>query len=219
MKGKPIGCVTGVLLLALSSGLAPVVRAGDGVVALQTADPACPDDSGDIYVDCGNGTVTDNRTGLVWLKDANCLSAASGGGMVDWHTAMDFVAGLSDRPAGSSAGSDDCGLSDGSSPGEWRLPSVEEWEAMVADAVLLGCNPTITDDQGTGCWISDPLVCVVQGRTCSFSGVESYTYWSSTTSSNYPTGAWQVNLVDGDVHAFDVLKTDNEYFWPVRGGQ
>src|SRR5205085_247574 len=28
------------------------------------------------YFDCGNGTVTDSMTGLIWLKDPNCLPSA-----------------------------------------------------------------------------------------------------------------------------------------------
>ena len=31
----------------------------------------------------GDGTVTDNRTGLVWLRNANCLSSAPGDGEVE----------------------------------------------------------------------------------------------------------------------------------------
>ena len=58
-----------------------VVTAGDGIVALQTADPSCRNNSDNTHIDCGNGTVTDNWTGLVWLKDANCL-----GTVVDWYT-------------------------------------------------------------------------------------------------------------------------------------
>ena len=116
-------CLLCCLLLGVSG-----VWAGDGVVALQTAGTSCADGSGNRYVDCGNGTVTDNETGLVWLANADCL------GSVDWLTASEFVAGLSDKPEGSIAAAHDCGLSDGSSPGEWRLPSMEEWEAMVAEA-------------------------------------------------------------------------------------
>ncbi len=63
---------------------AGAASAGEGVVALQTAAPSCPDDSGYRYVNCRNGTVTDNDTGLVWLRNANCI------GHVDWHTAMAF---------------------------------------------------------------------------------------------------------------------------------
>jgi hypothetical protein len=211
-----------------------VVRASEGLVALQTAAPACPDDSGDIYVDCGNGTVTDNRTGLVWLKQANCLAKCSGGGgqpcaadsdcpvghtcdatFVDWPTAMEFVAGLSDKPATSAAADHDCGLSDGSSPGEWRLPSIEEWEAMVADALgvdgdpnCVSTPPTITNDSGLGCWVSGPS---------SFTGVVASGYWSASNWSNAPHGVWYMALNGGYVSGN--IKINLMYVWPVRGGQ
>jgi Protein of unknown function (DUF1566) len=183
-------------------------RAGDGVVALQTAAASCADPtSTDRYIDCGNGTVTDNTTGLVWLADANCL-----GGFFDWSTAMEFVAGLSDKPVTSAAAAEDCGLSDGSSPGEWRLPSVEEWEAMVADAVG-ACSPTITNDAGDDCW---DAACVTAGA-CSFSGVGSSFYWSASTRLDDPTYAWLMNLLNGVVANDD--KSNGYYVWPVRGGQ
>ncbi|MFQ5525232.1 MAG: DUF1566 domain-containing protein [Thermoanaerobaculia bacterium] len=185
--------------------------AGDGLVALQTADPSCPDGSGNIYVDCGNGTVTDSRTGLIWLQDANCLN-----GTVSWFTAMEFAAGLSDKPAlGLPVAAHDCGLTDGSSPGEWRLPSVAEWDAMIADALGQGGDPdcrasppTITDDSGSGCWVNG---------TSGFSGVQSSGYWSSTTNVTTPANAWGVSLLSGGVgSAFKGLPF---YVWPVRGGQ
>lgn len=165
-------------LLCLLLGGVSGAWAGDGVVALQTAAPSCRNNSSDIYVNCGNGTVTDNRTGLVWLKNANCI------GPLDWHAAMEFVAGLSDKPSSSAAAADDCGLSDGSSPGEWRLPSVEEWEAMIAEA--LSCSPTtITNDSGNDCW---DAACATAGA-CSFSGVVSSFYWSASTLAGNPEGA------------------------------
>ena len=61
-----------------SCDLGGPASAGDGVVALQTAAPTCPDDSGDRYVDCDNGTVTDNETGLVWLANADCFGGWAG---------------------------------------------------------------------------------------------------------------------------------------------
>ncbi|MFQ5525233.1 MAG: DUF1566 domain-containing protein [Thermoanaerobaculia bacterium] len=196
------------LLLACS---VHVAWAGDGVAALQTADASCPDASSNIYVDCGNGTVTDNRTGLVWLRDANCLN-----GTVSWFTAMEFVAGLSDLPpAPFPAASHDCGLSDGSSPGEWRLPSAEEWIAMTANAVgapgdpnCVASPPVITNDSGSGCWVSGPS---------SFSGVEPEDYWSSTTSVTSSSTAWILSLLD-TATGF-ISKTNTRYVWPVRGGQ
>ena len=196
------------LLLYCSSWCASDAWAGDGVGALQTAAASCADDSGDRYVDCGNGTVTDNDTGLVWLANADCMD-----GVFDWFMAMGFAAGLGDNPAGSAAAADDCGLSDGSSAGEWRLPSIEEWEAMVAGASALGCFPKITNDAGDGCWDED---CVTAGA-CSFSGVVSSFYWSASTRVADPTLAWLMNLTSGTLS--NDFKVNDRYIWPVRAGQ
>jgi len=59
--------------------------------------------------DNGNGTVTVN--GLVWLKDARCLGA------MDWNDAMTLPKSLAHGQ---------CGLSDNSKPGDWRLPTIVE---------------------------------------------------------------------------------------------
>lgn len=69
------------------------------------------------FIDNKDGTVTDCLTGLVWLRNANCF------GMMDWKSA---------RLAAKSLKNGDCGsdpaliLSDGSSVGDWRLPTMRE---------------------------------------------------------------------------------------------
>lgn len=63
------------------------------------------------FTDNGDGTVTDMLTGLIWLKDANCLGA------MNWQAALDSVKALA-------AGT--CNLNDGSEVGQWRLPNVKE---------------------------------------------------------------------------------------------
>ena len=51
----------------------------------------------------GDGTITDNLTGLIWLKNANCIGTLSQSfdqdgtpedGQVIWEHALDFVAGI-----------------------------------------------------------------------------------------------------------------------------
>src|SRR5215813_13197991 len=145
------------------------------------------------YVDCGNGTVTDSETGLVWLKQSNCLSSA------DWEAAKKAVAGLKNG---------DCMLTDGSSPGDWRLPTQKEWEAAMDKALMLGCSgPTLTNDAGSGCISAGPS---------SFTGVEADYYWSSTTLEG------QDRAYFGDIdhgHLLNGAYTTSLRVWPVRGGQ
>lgn len=205
-----------IVSLVLVTLVCSAVRAGDGLVALQTAAASCPDDSSDTYVDCGNGTVTDNRSGLVWLVNADCY------GNQTWADAMDIVAGLADEDASLCAEQKlteaecDCALGDGSSPGDWRLPTATEWHAMIADAVALGCindgfgGPSITDDAGSSCW--------QEGPGNSFTGVASAVYWaSSTVTAAGEPSALQVWLFNGVL--LTNPKTDAVHLWPVRGGQ
>jgi hypothetical protein len=153
------------------------------------------------YVDCGNGTVTDSVTGLIWLKRVDCLTSA------DYAAANQAAASLKDG---------DCSLTDGSSAGDWRLPTVDEWSATTARAVINGCtvqnglSPTLTDDSGFQCLSVGPS---------SFVGVASGAsgdYWSSTSIDGNPTTAKLMRLLDG---GFD---SDQKNFsfrvWPVRSG-
>ena len=152
------------------------------------------------FVDCGNGTVQDTQTGLIWLKNANCLPA----GWSDWATASRRAAKLADGTADGNA----CGLSDGSKAGTWRLPTQAEWQALI----LRSCfpspgGPTIPDREGTGCYATGAQWA---------SGVQSGWYWSSTPYANNPDYVWLVNLDDGIVGAN--VKTNADNVWPVRAG-
>jgi len=68
------------------------------------------------FTDNNDGTVTDNKSGLVWLKNANCFDQK------DWSTAMASARYLRNGQ---------CGLRDGSGAGQWRLPSKAEWETLI----------------------------------------------------------------------------------------
>jgi len=68
------------------------------------------------FTDNGNGTVTDNLTGLIWLKNANP------DGTKTWNNAIVYCNSLADGTAG---------LSDASTAGEWRLPNVRELLTLI----------------------------------------------------------------------------------------
>ena len=155
-------------------------------------------DSVNRYVDCGNGTVTDTVTGLIWLKQPNCLPTST------WVDGNQSARGLKDGA---------CGLTDKSSEGDWRLPTKEEWLATIARAVGLGCptlflnTPALTDDAGTGCYNT--------GAGSSFAGVL-FGYWSSTSEQLLPSTAFLVSLPGG--YIIGSVKTTVVGVWPVRGG-
>ena len=89
------------------------------LLALLTAGTAEAETAG--YIDRGDGTVKDTKTGLIWLKNANCLGDLSSG--ISWAEAMGNAESLR---------SGQCGLSDGSVSGDWRLPTLAEWRATTA---------------------------------------------------------------------------------------
>ena len=146
------------------------------------------------FTDNGNGTVTDNLTGLVWLKDANCSSLFA---PLSWTNALAACNGLS-------AGY--CGLTDGSSAGDWRLPNRNELNSLV-DIRYTG--PALCNTSGAGQWASgNPFINV---QSSNF-------YWTSTVLSlSSPAGAWKVGMGVGDLYVS--MTSEALWVWPVRGGQ
>jgi len=129
------------------------------------------------FTDNGNGTVTDNKTGLIWLKNANCFDKQ------DWSTAMNLAKRLKNGQ---------CGLRDGSGTGQWRLPSEEEWEALIDKT---SDNPALP-----------------AGHPFTF--VQFDYYWSSTTYAGNTSDAWNVVLNVG--HMSTNAKKYTNHVWPVR---
>jgi hypothetical protein len=161
----------------------------DLAMAVGNPDPPCADND-NRYVDCGNGTVHDTVTNLIWLKDANCF------GLLDYAAAINAAAGLEDG---------ECGLTDGSSPGDWRLPTEAEWQATLK---LTCTNPALANTPGTGCYSAGPQP---------FTGVQLAHYVSSTASEKWPDTARVVGTWTGGW--VEVQKSQTFYVWPVRAGK
>ena len=150
------------------------------------------------FTDNNNGTVTDNLTGLIWLKNANCAGA-----MENWNTAIDYAAALYDGGTSCFGTGGDCGLSDGSSAGDWRLPNRNEVLSLINIRFI---NPALSDAAGTRPWL--------EGNA--FTGVQSFTYWSSSTNVGRTGFAWGVDFRNGNVVRHD--KSSEMYVWCVRDG-
>jgi hypothetical protein len=128
------------------------------------------------YTDNGDGTVTDHLTGLIWLKNANCFSYRT------WDEALGDSSNLANGQ---------CGLSDGSVAGDWRLPNVREILSLTDFSNYLPSGHLFTYEQHN-------------------------LYWTSTTVSYNSGGAW--HWWSGAGHITPNTK-DNVYcVWPVRGG-
>ncbi|MDL1976142.1 MAG: DUF1566 domain-containing protein [Deltaproteobacteria bacterium] len=78
------------------------------------------------FTDNNDGTVTDNLTGLVWLKDANRF------GSTNWADALIACNALA---------ADGTNLTDGSSAGDWRLPNIKELQSLIDYGSISPCLP------------------------------------------------------------------------------
>ena len=148
----------------------------------------------DRFTDNEDGTVTDNLTELIWLKDASCGDLPhTVEGRANWEDADEAAAALND---------DECGLEDGSVEGDWRLPTKAEWEAFMSAVYK---NPALVNTVGDAQWSEGDAFTGVQ--------FDVYFYWSSTEyeDSGY---AWCAKMRDGSMTwTFDPL---TYYVWPVR---
>jgi hypothetical protein len=78
------------------------------------------------FTDNGDETVTDNLTGLIWLKNASRFGSKT------WSNALNDCNTLAD---------DGTNLTDGSSAGDWRLPNVKELQSLIDCSNFDPCLP------------------------------------------------------------------------------
>jgi hypothetical protein len=108
VKGPVDGDAAGTLRLQ-STGQYVTFAVGDDGSIQSGVPPTFPR-----WVDKGNGTIADTVTGLVWLKQADCIQQT-------WTAAIAAVNWLA---------SGQCGLTDGSLAGSWRMPSRNEMQSL-----------------------------------------------------------------------------------------
>lgn len=145
------------------------------------------------FTDNGDGTVTDNLTGLMWLKDANCMETHYVGtwpsGFANWQEALDIIAGINDGTYS------DCGASHT----DWRLPNRKELHSL-ADYSQSG--PALPPGHP-------------------FDNVEpsppGFYYLTSTTCTGSTDYFWGINIGNG--YIVNANKNDKvNWIWPVRAG-
>ncbi|QTA91472.1 DUF1566 domain-containing protein [Desulfonema magnum] len=142
--------------------------------------------SGSRFTDNNDGTVTDNLTGLTWLKDADCM------GNGNWGTGADKTFDVISRLNGVEDFS--CDDYTAGTHTDWRLPTVRELQSLI--------------DYGVTTSVKLP-----SGHP--FIDVKEDYYWSSTTYAVTTTNAWNVGLDNGYVNTADKAM-GTRYVWPVR---
>ncbi len=196
-------CLTTIGLIAVPGSVTAQRAAADGVaIDLATLEPtgvpaAVDGPCFDYHVrfaNCGNGTVTDTATGVIWLHDAGCF------GPTDWVSANEAVKAL---------GNGQCGLSDGSSPGDWRLATADEWNEIVDASCPFGSPLVVGNQTGGGCFEDAPWA----------TGLVNAFYWTSSSSKGAPTFgadfAYVADLFVGGL-SVDPKVRSLGYGWPVR---
>jgi hypothetical protein len=176
------------------------------------------------YTDHGDGTVTDNVTGLMWekkgdnegLHDWDNYYSWSGycsvSGVECWTNAQ--CGGNCDSPDGQ--GGDDTifewlakvnaeGGTGFAGHNDWRIPNIKELQSIVNYETY---SPAVSPAFNTSCAPG----CAVTACSCT----ASYYYWSSTSIAGSPGVAWGVDFDDGFMSVFS--KDGNGHVRAVRGG-
>ncbi|MBI3774395.1 MAG: DUF1566 domain-containing protein [Gammaproteobacteria bacterium] len=143
------------------------------------------------FIDNGDGTVADLVTGLTWLKQANCINQT-------WSSALTAINSLA---------SGQCGLTDGSMAGQWRMPNRNEMLSLVdrsetKQALRFNTEYSVISER--------PLY-----QPAILTAIPEFEfYWTSTTDAADTTQAWTVESCDYGV--YNVAKTNTQYSLAVR---
>ena len=146
------------------------------------------------FTDNGDGTVSDNLTGLMWLKDAGCIGSA------EWDYALKKVGELNTNP-----GKYACWEYNGTY-NDWVLPNVNELESLNNAEKNYSCT-----------WLED------QGFVNVQSGDYYWSSTTDATSANYwpSVPAWYAWAMD--IRGSFLQRKRKDYYqyhvWPMRVGQ
>ena len=168
------------------------------------------------YTDNDDGTVTDNTTQLIWLKNAYCAAEVLGD---NWSDALGLVVELNTSGTMNRNGCGDTS-DNGSFQLDWHLPNVKELQTIVDYRPASG--PFVSNTNGDGQYSDgNPFLGLRTNRA----------YWSSTSygfeldpdillnglnGTNLLDDALRVNFSDGVTDG--TSKEGLQHVWAVRGG-
>lgn len=160
------------------------------------------------YRDNGDGTITDNTTGLMWEKKSDDGSIHDKDNFYSWGITSPpytmngtmvttFLDTLNDvAGGGASCFADHC---------DWRIPNIKELHSL---ADFSTSNPALNAVFNTSC----APTCTVLTCSC----VAADFYWSSTSVALLPNSAWVFYSLNGTV--LNGTKSSSLYVRAVRGG-
>lgn len=160
------------------------------------------------YTDNGDGTITDNNTGLMWEKKSDDGSVHDKDNTYTWSSpASYFTTNVMDGTIATTflailnGGLGFAGYTD------WRIPNVKE-VLSITDYSVPSPGPTVPPAFNTSC----AAACTVLTCSCTTNSL----YWSSTTYALGPQNAWWVNLNFGSPNVDG--KANGRHVRAVRGG-
>jgi len=131
------------------------------------------------FTDNGHGAIRDNLTGFIWSKDAGCFEDTT------WQETLDTI---------STIGDGDCGLTDGSVPGDWKIANIRQLYTLLDYG---NDSPALPNDH--------PFIGITKGTAL----------WSSTTADTDPTLAFILDLDSGEVVLNPKTGTAGCMFWSI----
>jgi Protein of unknown function (DUF1566) len=143
--------------------------------------------------------VVDQLTGLMWLRDANCIKTnytsfdndgTSGDGAVGWRHVLSFVAGIN------SGKYPDCG----GGRTDWRIPNRKELTGLIND----GFSKSVS-------WLNDPAQGFINAQADDYWATYAYPYAALATARGIQM--YDSGLNDDDMTYYYF------YVWPVRSGK
>ena len=164
------------------------------------------------FVDNGDGTITDENSGLMWEKKDRSGGLQDVDRAYTWPNALAYVRVINSTCEGAgfvTCGRDlDCDQFCGyAGYRDWRLPNVRELHSLI-DFSIPAPGPTVTVPFRSGC---EPG-CTVLDCSCTSTRF----HWSSTSSAVVPTNAWIVAFSSG--LSGTNQKVNEQQVRAVRGG-